>query len=103
MQQLILDKLVDHWVACYRQLAPRTCGDSMCPWCGSWPLASRSRPQRLAELSGCCSQENYYRTAALAASWLDGHPEGRLIPVAEAYEMYHRVATEVYAQALSRG
>lgn len=42
-----------------------------------------------------CSQHNFYRSAEAAAPWLATVPQGRLMPVAEAFEMLRRAGIEL--------
>lgn len=42
-----------------------------------------------------CSQHNFYRSAEAAAPWLATFPQGRVMPVAEAFEMLRRAGNEL--------
>lgn len=45
-----------------------------------------------------CDQNNFYRSADVAADWLAKHPQGRPLPVAEAFEVLRRAGIEVYGE-----
>lgn len=49
-----------------------------------------------------CFQHNFYRSAEVAAPWLARFPQGRLMPVAEAFEMYRRVDLQLFGEQLSQ-
>lgn len=49
-----------------------------------------------------CSQQNLYRSAEDAAPWLAEHPQGLVLPVAEAAEVDRRMAVKLWGEKPSR-
>jgi alkylmercury lyase len=47
-----------------------------------------------------CKAQNFYRSAEVAAPWLEQHPDGLLIPVKGVFELYRRAAESVWADQL---
>jgi alkylmercury lyase len=45
-----------------------------------------------------CGNQNFYRSPATAAPWLAAHPDGHLLPVADTFEVYRRVALRVWPE-----
>lgn len=59
-------------------------------------------PVELASRETACNQNNFYHSAKDAAPWLATYPEGRLVPVAEAFDVLRRGVHQVWGQDLSR-
>lgn len=50
-----------------------------------------SAPDRLGAVRQVvCNQQNFYRDAEVAAPWLQANPHGRLLPIADAFEVIRR-------------
>jgi alkylmercury lyase len=47
-----------------------------------------------------CKAQNFYRSAEVAEPWLEQHPDGLLLPVKDAFELYRRAAESVWADQL---
>jgi alkylmercury lyase len=45
-----------------------------------------------------CGNQHFYRAPATAAAWLAAHPDGHLLPVADTFEVYRRVALRVWPE-----
>lgn len=58
-------------------------------------------PAELASRETACNQNNFYRSAKDAAHWLATYPDGRLVPVAEAFDVIRRGVHQVWGQDLS--
>jgi alkylmercury lyase len=48
-----------------------------------------------------CGNANFYRDAEVASEWLAAYPSGRLLPVADAFEVFGRAARQVWPELLS--
>lgn len=59
-------------------------------------------PVELASRESACNLNNFYRSAKDAAPWLATYPDGRLVPVSEAFEVLRRGVHQVWGQELSR-
>lgn len=47
-----------------------------------------------------CDQNNFYRSAEVAAGWLAEHPQGRPLAVADAFEVFRRASLELWGKEL---
>lgn len=48
-----------------------------------------------------CGNANFYRDAEVASEWLAAYPSGRLLPVADAFEVLGRAGRQVWPEPLS--
>jgi alkylmercury lyase len=65
-------------------------------------VVSLINPQDLSSVrSAFCNQVHFFPSAEAARPWLDAHPEGSVVPVAEAYRLASTMAENMLNQALA--
>lgn len=67
-------------------------------------VVSLINPENISSVrSSFCNQVHFFASPEAAGLWLENHPEGTVIPVAEAYRLASTMAEQLLAQATAPG